>query len=141
MKVNEVDQMTLQEACDYAIGKLVQQGKTCMNENGLCFYGVCYEDSHCAVGWLLDHEDKELMNFDGAVEDLVEDNDNLPFLITDNVKAFEALQNVHDASNINRLDMAMKWLSKFIDIETDPDYQKWYAIKCKELTKPQGEAE
>jgi len=48
----------LQEACDYAVAKIVEQGKRC-TINGTCSYGYFAEGKpaeHCAMGWLIPEE-------------------------------------------------------------------------------------
>ena len=70
MKKQDVDNMTLQEAVDYAMFKIVEQGGRCRSLQGLCAYGNA-EGKHCAVGWLLDEDNQELMGFNGGVYNLV----------------------------------------------------------------------
>lgn len=76
MKKEDVDKMSLQEACDFAVSKIVEQGERCVtiyDGNISCSYGN--EGLHCLVGWLLDKENSELMNFRGELVD--EDFKNL----------------------------------------------------------------
>lgn len=122
-----VSEMTLQEAVDYSVQQIVKQGKRCMTGSS-CAYGEI-DGSHCAVGWLLDPEDEDLMDHAGDVEDLVIDHyANLPTVITANVDVFSVLQSVHDArepskigSNISRLkkygiDVSGIWFTQWDDL-------------------------
>lgn len=125
MKKEDLDKMSLQEACDYAVLKIVEQGRRCL-ENGL---GMCRysNDSgeHCAVGWLLDHEDEELMSAMCGVEDLINHSQNkAPELIQDNVKVFELLRWFHDTITKANRQRNLDDLSKHIDT-TPPQYHQW----------------
>lgn len=100
MKKELVDQMTLQEACDYSVKKIVEQGDRCMSACNI--YKCAYTDregKHCAVGWLLDEDNEELMNFEGNVVSLCKQfGEDIPQLIRDNLHLFWHLQGFHDAS-------------------------------------------
>ena len=59
LEKEEVDKMTLQEAFDYAVQKIVEQGGRCI-DNHMCVYGNT-RGMHCAVGWLLDENERSLI--------------------------------------------------------------------------------
>jgi len=86
-----------QEACDYSVQKLVEQGGRCYDAvNTTCMHGDG-QGNHCAIGWLLDPNNKELMGYDLGVQDVVEYfPDDVPQIIKDNVKLFGTLQEFHD---------------------------------------------
>lgn len=60
---------TVVEVLDEVLGKLIQQGGRCVNDNNNCLYGS--EGRHCAVGWLLP-DVRSLMTFQGSVNQLLE---------------------------------------------------------------------
>jgi hypothetical protein len=66
MNIQEVDAMTVQQAIDYSLDKLVKQGERCYNGND-CMYGD-EEGNHCAIGWLLDADNKSLMYNGGGCD-------------------------------------------------------------------------
>lgn len=128
MKKEDVDKMSLQEACDYAVSKIVGQGGRCMF-NGVCSYGDG-RGNHCAVGWLLDSDDQELMEVRGGVDWLVEDfSSRLPQLIKDNVLLFQCIQNFHDSLNAERA-LDFDKLSYTYSIDTSaPHWQQWLEMR------------
>lgn len=95
----DINTCTLQEAMDYAVKKIVEQGYRCYDEEeSVCLYADD-RGGHCAIGWLLDHNDAELMNYVGGLEDIPNalGKDRLPSLIYDNIYVFSWLQYFHDA--------------------------------------------
>ena len=118
---------TVQEACDYAVEKIVSQGGRCFTEgidgDGVCAYGDG-KGNHCAIGWLLDHDDKELMQFEGSVMSLAEEG-LITDLMADNIEVFVVLQDFHDSYEPR---FRAKWLHQLAHygINTEnPAYQKW----------------
>lgn len=96
----DINTATVQEAMDYAVKKMVEQGGRCVGRFGgtTCSYGDG-NGNHCGVGWLLDKGDKELMNFEGGLLDLIFGHrDKIPALIKDNADIFYLLQGLHDTS-------------------------------------------
>jgi hypothetical protein len=99
MTKDQVDQMTLQQAMDYAVAKIVEQGGRCIDSDGGCAYGN-EKGQHCVVGWLLDETVNALMGFVGGVVDLTYQFPySVPALIQNNSAAFEYLQDLHDGAN------------------------------------------
>jgi len=88
---------TAQEACDYSVQQIVAQGEQCYNKaRGRCLHSDG-QGNHCAIGWLLDPNNKELMGYISAIRLLVDDlPKNVPQIIKDNVKLFGTLQEFHD---------------------------------------------
>ena len=91
MKLEMANQMTMQQLCDYSIEKLVEQGGQCGVEkeyNGAgsffnCKYGK--GASHCAIGWMLDEENDELMEEVSGVTELIKScPEHLPSAILEN---------------------------------------------------------
>ena len=116
---------TAQEACDYSVQKLVEQGKRCMND-GTCAYGDG-QGNHCAIGWLLDPDNKELMNYDESVQDVVEDfPDDVPKVIKDNIDLFSELQAFHDQPDSLIREYYRNRLRDNYKIDTSaPHWQQW----------------
>ena len=123
MKKQDVDKMTVQEAVDFAVKKIVEQGGRCV-DNGSCLYG--YEDKHCAVGWLLDEEDDELMEAGGGVIDMSDGYaDTIPDLITDNLDVFIQLQGFHDYRSKDNRVVRLDSLNS-LGIDTSGEhFQQW----------------
>lgn len=121
MKEEQLNEMSLQEACDFAVLKIVGQGGKCLSDEGNCAYGDG-RGNHCAVGWLLDEEDGDLMSYRGTVNGLATSHD-LPSLITENKYAFRLLQYFHDHKGAFR-EKSLDDLSKYIDTSA-PQYQQW----------------
>ena len=125
----DLDTCTVQEACDYAVYKIVEQGKQCNAEGG---YKCLYSDgkgNHCAVGWLLDHEDKELMEVDGSIRGIVKDSRfRIPKLIRQHLYQFTALQDLHDAGPYERELMLTRLEAEGIDT-SKPQYEQWLRVE------------
>lgn len=132
MKKQDVDRMTLQEACDYSVSKIVEQGGTCMNSENSCLYK--HGDSHCAIGWLLDEDSDVLMNFKGSVKRLTENervSKKLPKLIKENLKEFTLLQYLHDAESSYRRESMLEDLERMGVSTSAHQYQEWVEMGCK----------
>lgn len=106
MKLEEANKLSLPEAIHYVMEKLVEQGKPCLTyDNELpgstktCMYGDG-EGNHCGIGWLLDEDDKEMMEYQGCVDDLVSTFlPKLPDVIVQNQNVMSNLQQWHDMKN------------------------------------------
>jgi len=96
--------MNLSEALNFAVKKIVEQGGRCLinvNNTSSCVYGR--GSKHCAVGWLLDHNNPKMMKFEGAVQELIEAfEDEVPDVIGENCDEFSILQMFHDSSEKER---------------------------------------
>lgn len=91
-----IQQFSPQEACDYAVQKIVEQRVPC-TEHEVCMYGN-KQGHHCAIGWLLDPNEKELMSYRGTTHLLSNQ------YVRENIEIFSALQKFHDSeSTRNRL--------------------------------------
>ena len=114
---------TLQEACDYAVYKIVEQGRQCLSGKGGCAYSDG-NGNYCAVGWLLDHDNKQLMACGDSVEELcdVYSTGEIPSILKEELVTFCALQDFHDTDN-QRADK-LEGLSNHIQT-TAPQYQQW----------------
>lgn len=125
MKLKKANKLTVQEACDYAVKKIVKQGNRCINAEKFCVYSDD-KNNHCAVGWLLDHKDKELMVSNGSVRAIVRTYpDKIPEMIKNNVEIFNTLQQFHDTPCTM---LRKKYLGKLkaMGIDTSKKrYQKW----------------
>ena len=122
MNIQEVDAMTVQQAIEYSLDKLVKQGKRCVNKSD-CMYGD-KEGNHCAIGWLLDSDNKSLMSNGGAVTDL-DDVRTVPKLIRDNIETFSFFQQFHDSAYMKHRGM-YKGNLRDLGIDTShPNFQAW----------------
>jgi hypothetical protein len=127
MTKEEVNKMTVQEACDYAVKQIVKQGKRAM-EGSAC----CYEDNygnHCAVGHLLEKLTMRKIPLDNSIKAVVSSgySDLIPDLIRQNVEAFEALQRFHDVSGKDEREVELENLEEYIDV-SGTDYKAWIAL-------------
>jgi len=133
VKKEDVDKMTLQEAMDYAIDKIVEQGGRCMSRSDRCAYGND-KGQHCAVGWLLDEENEELMSYKGGVVELLGMFEgHVPELIEIEHRAFEDFQNLHDAEREDgepgRADFCNILRKEHgIDTTTNPSWGIWVGM-------------
>jgi hypothetical protein len=130
MKKEDVDKMTLQEAMDYSINKLVKQGRRCRIENE-CAYGNS-KGQHCAVGWLLDEDNDGLMNAEGGIYVLMTDHRAaLPKLILENEAAFIEFQKFHDFESFGSRSRYLLEIEGYgIDVDTNRNWKKWLEM-CK----------
>ena len=118
---------TAQEACDYSVQKLVEQGGRCYDVvNDACLHSDG-QGNHCGIGWLLDPDNKELMNYDLGVQDVVEDfPDDVPEVIKENIDLFSELQRFHDHPNSIIRKMRRNRLRDNYKIDTSaPHWQQW----------------
>ena len=115
---------TLQEACDYAVFKIVEQAKQCLSGKGGCAYGDG-NGNHCAVGWLLDTDNAQLMDCGDDVEELVNAYRNdVPALVIKNSHFMMDFQDFHDDNTSLGRAHALRNLSKRIEIDAQ-QYQQW----------------
>lgn len=130
MKKEAVDKMSLQEAMDYAINKLVEQGGRCIGRNDRCVYGND-KGHHCAVGWLLDEDHEDLMRLTGGVLGLLGGFDeDVPELIEIEHLAFQAFQSLHDShfkdGESGRVDfLTILRREHGVDTTTNPNWHRW----------------
>ena len=132
MKKEQVDAMTLQEAMDYAVSKMVEQGKQCTESDGGCVYGN-ENNEHCGVGHLLDSDNPALMGYVGGVHSLIGSFKTagiLPKLIENNPDAFAILQAFHDYDSKERRKSAAAELRVTKGISTDnPNWEAWITTR------------
>lgn len=110
---------TVQEACDYAVQKIVEQGGPSENAEGLCVYdngeGRC-----CAVGWLIP---EHLRSCVGAVTRLISMyGDEVPQIIRDHLEVFKTLQSFHDSK---RRDLRQFKMFDLQDLGIDTSAPQW----------------
>lgn len=117
--------MNLSEALNFAVKKIVEQGGQCMFGSS-CYYGK--GTRHCAVGWLLDHENLDLMECGKAVESLCDVfGEVIPEVIRHNILAFVRLQQFHDSNRKcqrKRSFMDLKALHPEVDYSGD-HWETW----------------
>lgn len=127
MKKINVDKMSLKEAAEYVIKKLVIQGEQCFDGDE-CAYGNEF-GQHCAVGFLLNEKNKYLMELQGSVYTLIsEESKSVPKLIKNNTEFFRELQNFHDENTLSSRSIRLKKLKSIaphaIDLR-NPNWKKW----------------
>lgn len=133
MKPEQVDAMSLQQAMDFAVKKIVEQGKRCTDaDDDGCVYGDS-AGNHCAVGWLLDENNPELMGYAGGVEGLCtlahSHKQQIPDLLFNNAGAFETLQGFHDVVNKTRRVDYMNLLKDTYGIDiSGAHWQQWVEL-------------
>ena len=126
MKLDQANEMTLQELFDYAIVKLVEQGKQCSAAT-FCLYADG-KGNHCGIGWLLDEDNSKLMAARKTIRNLASSEFDacIPIAILHNLDAAEDFQDLHDFSGIDEIDKLLLALEdKGIDTNTNPAYQQW----------------
>jgi hypothetical protein len=124
MNIQEVDAMTVQQAIEYSLDKLVKQGKRCVNDRG-CAYGN-NEGNHCAIGWLLDANNRDLMRFKGSASNISDAHtDFVPLLIRNKTTVFNYFQHFHDTLyKVEREGSMHDLLDSGIDT-SHPNFQAW----------------
>jgi len=118
---------TAQEACDYSVQQIVKQGGRCYDVvNTTCVHGDGH-GNHCAIGWLLDPDNEDLMNYRGPVCATAKDFPHkVPQIIKDNVKLFGTLQEFHDEDYSIIREMCRNRLRDNYNIDTSaPHWQQW----------------
>lgn len=116
---------SVQEACDYVVQKIVEQGGQCVDLDGNCWYKD-NRGNHCAMGWLLDPINKNIKNSDQALYELIYDfGDVIPQIIKDNEGVFSILQEFHDAKYASVRIQRRKCLRDCGIDTSKPQYQQW----------------
>jgi hypothetical protein len=116
---------TVQQSFDYVVDKIVQQGGQCLGEKS-CAYGNV-DGKHCAIGWLLDHDNMEVMHYGAGLRSLVDDYpEAVPQIVKDNFQFFSRLQDFHDVDPaVIRLKISVELEKDYgIDI-SNPNVQLW----------------
>jgi hypothetical protein len=92
---------TIQQVSDEIAGKLIKQGKKCLNIGGNCDYGDD-EGNHCGIGWLLDESNEAVMGFEGGLAGLIAHHNDLGIndaFIRENYGVLDRVQLLHDDPN------------------------------------------
>lgn len=125
LSYEEIQKLTVQEACDYAVAKIVEQGKQCLAEGDMALCRYSHDGNHCAVGWLLGDIDTAVIE-GSSVERLIDNQDKrLPTVVPSNKDVFSQLQSFHD---MNDKEVRMEHLERLqvLGIDTDkPQWQQW----------------
>lgn len=134
MKLAEANKLTLQQACDYVIDRLVEQDSQCkalVHGTANCVYGNA-EGQHCAIGWLMDESNEILMAFEGGVESLNSEHYGIiPGILHTHENLFDLIQTFHDS------DYMTGRLDALIDIKSydesgvsfdNPNWEKWVSM-------------
>jgi len=126
MKEETLNEMTVQEACDYAVAKIVEQCGRCTrsdNNEISCAYGN-QKGRHCAVGWLLDEDNAELMGFKGNVDGLISKG-LAPKFISNNRYVLRTLQQFHDTRGCPARGELLIGLNDLGVDTSAPQYKDW----------------
>jgi hypothetical protein len=124
MNIQEVDAMTVQQAIEYSLDNLVMQGKQCMLNND-CAYADG-KGNHCAIGWLLDANNRGLMLFAGGARALsAKHRDCVPLLIHNNREVFDDFQHFHDVLSKEQRESARYALLELGIDTSHPNFQAW----------------
>ena len=118
---------TAQEACDYSVQQIVAQGEQCYNKaRGRCLHSDG-QGNHCAIGWMLDPNNKDLMGCTSTIRILVDDfQDEIPQIIRDHVEVFLWLQGFHDEGYSIVREAYRNRLRYDHNIDTSaPHWQQW----------------
>lgn len=106
--------------------EIVGQGGRCRDKEGNCSYGNDI-GHHCAIGWLLPPDRKDLMNFRGCAEDLTVNFRNLgpnDAFIRKNERLLEIVQIIHDEP-----DRCQKKIDELKDVVGDiPEINQWIGM-------------
>ena len=126
----DISEMTIQQAGDAIVGKLVEQGAQCMDGDN-CVYSDG-RGNHCSIGWvLLYDEDENGVPFDAFVNvcRLMEDNpEALPQLVLDNIDFFSKLQSFHDFHAAQgREDCRIGMIDSY-NVGTSEVWKKWVKL-------------
>lgn len=126
MKPEQLEQMTIQEACDYAVKQIVKQGYQCRDgDNGDCAYSDG-QGGHCVIGWLMDESNSDMMDYIGEVDDFIDCfEDGLPLVILNNVEILKNLQGFHDSEGKEARAAFKSFLSWSQVDTTGAHWQQW----------------
>ena len=131
MKKSEIENSTVQELCDYAVLKMVEQGGRCVSkgqetdEFADCQYKI--GSKRCAVGWVLPDSGKALkLDFEGGIDNFIREHPrSIPRIIKDNLAVFQKLQGFHDSlTEHDRNYYLGKLAQKNINVEK-PQWEAW----------------
>ena len=115
----------VQNACDYAVKKITEQGEQCIDDYGNCSYGDG-KGNHCAVGWIIDNANNKLMAFEGGITEMYAYYpEEVPPYIVSNLELFYILQCFHDGDTRRMRERMLIGLKRRgLDISA-PQYQQW----------------
>lgn len=135
----DLDTCTLQEACDYAIRKIVEQGKPCMDDSGGCRYIMSSptpgKEERCVFGHLLP-KGYDVQFCDDSAFDLIDNwknwfDDETPNLFVVQPNVFNELQKIHDLySSYSWSDKGKMWVSAICNLRSigiDVSGKHWHA--------------
>lgn len=118
-----LNEMTIQQACDYAVLKIVEQGEQALDDQGCCY--ATEDGKHCALGWLLDENNDKYMKTAGTIDVLLDNFKDLPEFFREHQHVLRALQRFHDACAMkNRMSNVQSVRGHGIDT-TAPQWQQW----------------
>lgn len=126
MNYEELNKLSVQEACDFAVSQLVDQKLRCVGYTG-CAYKIGYR--RCAIGWLI--ADEEIERWENASESVEE----VLRVLSLKANFFDAaptqfwtnFQDFHDSTDRIQRKWFLKDLEDVIDTSA-PQYQEWVDI-------------
>lgn len=124
MKLETANSMTLQQLCDYSITRLVEQGSRCMVDTE-CAYGL--NGTHCGIGWMLDEDDADMMEYSGPIDDLISAfPSKIPAPVMDDNAAITVyFQVLHDEQYYEQRIKALDDLQDAGLDTSNPNYRLW----------------
>lgn len=138
--INDIKQMSKQQACDYSIKKVLEQQGPCVNDDGVCVY--TNGKKRCSIGFLLPVKctliSRTSKDRDTPIDLVISSGkaDHIPAIIKDNVQVFQRLQNLHDTyNNTSRLKEEIMKLGELgIKVNKKP-YTEWLKFCQKKYNK------
>jgi len=124
---------TLQEACDYAVKKMVAQKSRCKDGEGCLYFDG---DRRCAVGWLLDAgglTEEDITCWGGVVNLVRNSQQRLPpklrSFLEAHALALAALQRFHDKDSRAERAAAAHDLQVYHGVDTSGEaWQEWVKL-------------
>jgi len=122
--------LTTQQVIDEIARALIKQGEQCYSlDANSCLYGV--GDKHCAVGFLLPPDNKQMMEYEGDVGALAQEFDNLgpnDYFIRTEIPLLSLIQAIHD-SPIDRIKYHIKTINEHRAELDTALFNEWYKIR------------
>jgi hypothetical protein len=116
--LDQLEAMTPQQLFDHSTQCLIEQGKPCIGEVGVCDYSD-KQGGHCALGWLIPTELQSWCQSLGGIQGLIDalisqshqspEHQRLYRVLLDHEELLQALQDAHDSSHNMDLPWTKLW--------------------------------
>ena len=136
----DFDTCTLQEAADYCVKKIVEQGGPCHNGNWCKYYREKPDGEHrCVLGWAMPLKMAQ-ENLEFAIHEMFEaEIERLPAVVRNNQRVWYLLQAFHDQAfnpnaypELRNNDMLVELDKAGLDVNGD-HWRQWEAIRQKAI--------